>query len=373
MSTREQTRVRWIVACITITSILALATSGCAPGDVAEQEDLPPVPVDAEDHLPDDIYSVKQESQAFFDSVLAERTTLIETVADRRPAIDAYIAGEDGRGARFAADGWVQTQLEDCLLRTRRFAEETLPQTSELMRALDRDQVGLERFKLRFQRFDDAWVDTNRCWLDVWADSTFDAWLPRHAAQLDSVADEAQARRVSAAAARRAEAERQRAQRIAEQEERNRRADSIFQVNQAERAARQAERAAQAKERAAEADRHRKRQACLNRQRARFQVRRNARTDVWQLVEYDYVEGRAASGRQTWSLGGEPRVLINLRDDGALAELGPDAPAWVDATGWTRLGSRPISTMRGKSALTARALEQWRAVHGASCEPETDR
>lgn len=202
--TREKERAAWLATVIAATAIWTFA--GCAEAEPDQPDDLPPLPVDAEDHLPDDIYSVKQEYQAHFDSVLLERATLLKRVLDGKPALDAYAEGEDARGNRFAADGFVVTQIEECRLRLGRFADETLPETEELLIALDRDQVGLARFKLRFTRFDDAWVRMNDCWSTLWADSTFEAWRHRHDAQADSMRAEeaarADARRKRAAADR---------------------------------------------------------------------------------------------------------------------------------------------------------------------------
>lgn len=283
-----------------------LVATGCGQGDSTErdQDDPEPLPVDAEDHLPDDIYSVKQRYQAFFDSVMAERLSLLATVGDRRQAIDAYVKGEDARGIRFAGDGVVQTALEDCLRRSDRFADETIPEAEELMQALDREHVGIERFKLRFQRFDAAWVVMNDCWRDVWADPTFDAWLLRHAAQGDSLAEEERQRRL--AAARRAEAARLAA--------------------------------------AAEAARDRAFNECVTLRRSG--LRRAGFAPRWKIMD------------------GDKTLMVFVRKltrNAAIWELdswADDLPEWVDLEFWKRL---PIA-VAGSRAISEHLYDQWR--HG---------
>lgn len=148
------------------------------------------------DELPEDIYSVTKRVEAHYDSVSTERETLSEIVRDAAPAIRAYRAGRDARGNRFAANGIVQDLLNQCLDRTTKMVEETLPETLDLIQALDEGKVGIDRFNLLFAQFDADWQAENDCWRGVFADSAFDAWLPRYNAQADTVAREAaQARR----------------------------------------------------------------------------------------------------------------------------------------------------------------------------------
>lgn len=189
----------------TITIIaLALAFAACQPQPVTE------------DDLPEDIYSVMQVTQAHYDSVLVERATLTEIVVATRSAVGGYLNAVDARGNVFSANGVIQDALQACMDATARLPE-VLEETQELLIALDKGQVGLERFKLRFAAFDEAWQAENDCWRGVFADPLFDGWRVRWAAQADSVSMEAaQARR----AARAARAARARAQVVAAERER---------------------------------------------------------------------------------------------------------------------------------------------------------
>ena len=169
-----------------------------------------------EDDLPEDIYSVQQTYQAHYDSVLEERETLLETVLAGAPSTRAYREAKDARGKSFAADGVVQDHIERCLDLNQRMSDETIPETIELLVALNDGRVGIERFKLRFAKFDGDWIDSNDCWRSLWEDPTFAAWRVRHKAQADSVSREETARRMAEDARRRAELERLRSQRAFE-------------------------------------------------------------------------------------------------------------------------------------------------------------
>lgn len=277
-------------------AVLAMGLAACGGGDAAEQTDAPTLPVDAEDHLPDDIYSVRQRAEAWLDSVSVERTTLLKTVAAGRGAMDAYVAGEDARGNRFAADGTVVDLIEECTLLTEQFVAETLPETEELLIALDRDQVGLERFSLRFQRFDNAWIAVNDCWKGLWADETFNAWRARFTAQRDTVVAEDAARRAAAARRRRAQA-----------------------------AAEQA------------------RQECIADRDSGFRVQRVGDN----IVGFDVMDGdnivvkfRRARNTATWKFAG----------------FGPGAPDWIDKAAWEARTFRSSQRATGRHAPLASIL-----------------
>ena len=195
---RRKVRTAWVLGLLVLTAGVA-ALGGCG-----EAEADPPV---TEDELPEDIYSVQQTYQAHYDSVMLERETLLETVLAGTRATRAYRDAKDARGASFAADGVVQDHIERCVDLTGRMEDETIPETIELLLALNDGRVGIERFKLRFARFDGDWVETNDCWRGLWADATFAAWRARWAAQTDSMSREETARRVAAEAARRRVAE----------------------------------------------------------------------------------------------------------------------------------------------------------------------
>lgn len=163
-----------------------------------------PQPV-TEDELPDDIYSVMQDAQAHYDSVLAERLTLTTLVASEAPAIGGYLEATDARGNAFSANGVVQDVLQGCMDRSADLPE-VLDETNELLVALDKGHVGLARFKLRFADFDAAWQAENDCWREVWENVTFANWRARWAAQRDSMAVETEAARKRRAAEARARA-----------------------------------------------------------------------------------------------------------------------------------------------------------------------
>ena len=139
--------------------------------------------------MPEDIYTVKQQYQAHYDSVMDERTSLLEVVEDGALAARAYLDAEDAYGDPFAADGLVQTQIEMCHDLVERMQDETVPETQELLQALDKGQVVIKRFKRLFKQFDADWIEMNDCWRDLWADPTFDAWLARYSEQEECIAE----------------------------------------------------------------------------------------------------------------------------------------------------------------------------------------
>ena len=310
--------------------------------------------------MPEDIYSVQQTYQAHYDSVLAERGTLMETVADGAPALRAYLDAKDARGGSFAADGVIQDQIEECRQLTDRLGDETIPETMELLVALNDGRVGIERFKLRFARFDGEWVATNDCWRELWADPTVAAWRDRWAAQKDSLASEARAR----ARARVARREREAAEEQARFEQWKARNDSMRVVN----ARLQWERAEEARREAA-ARRHRNK--CLNRRRLRIQARATPPWETVELVEYD---------NAALHLAGPPTVMVVFgriesgEDAGKYKYngLGDDAPRWLDRRAW--LDMEPFRRVVGTwgPSLVDKAFEQWKAARGSECDPPGD-
>ena len=145
-----------------------------------------------------------QDAQAHYDSVLVERETLWALVTLSAPAVKGYREGVDALGDRFSPDGVVQDSIRACIDGTAGLVE-VMDETTELLVALDKGQVGLERFKMRFARFDSAWVAENDCWRALWANETFEAWRNRWDAQMDTLA----ARKAERLARARAAAKRQ--------------------------------------------------------------------------------------------------------------------------------------------------------------------
>ena len=68
------------------------------------------------------VWSVQQEYREHLDSVLTERETLMQIVADNGDAIAGYIKGEDLLGNGFSRDSVVADQLEACRARVLAFA-----------------------------------------------------------------------------------------------------------------------------------------------------------------------------------------------------------------------------------------------------------
>lgn len=317
----------WTLIWLPIALICVVALAGCANDDADQGDNPQPAAVAAEDHLPDDVYSVKQRAQAHFEAVMDERLTLLNIVQVNADALNAYMNGVDARGARFAADGLVQTQIEDCRAKTDYFADTTLPEAQELLVALDRGQVGLERFKLRFyDRFDPRWANMNDCWAALWEDPTFDPWRARFHAQADSIAEEA---RMAAEERRRAEEARRAA------------AAREFREAEAER------RAADARERAF--------RRCQAQRDAGFRAKRVIQDGVVNVRLFD---GEHAVG--TWA---RPS---NAGHTWKLARFDRDVADWVDRVFWTAF------TFDGGGRKYGAAVEalgvQWRTAGSPGCE-----
>ena len=367
---RRKARASRLTGLIGLVAATSLAASGCGSAEAD-----PPL---SEDDLPEDIYSVQQTYQAHYDSVLAERGTLMETVAAGAPALRAYLDAKDARGGSFAADGVIQDHIEECRQLTDRLGDETIPETTELLVALNDGRVGIERFKLRFARFDGEWVATNDCWRELWADPTVAAWRDRWAAQKDSLASEARARARARERARVARMEREAAEEQARFERWKARNDSMESARVArmereaaeeqarferEKARNDSIRVVNARRAEEEGRRAYLRNKCLSDRQRRIQIR----APEWETVELvEYIEYDNVAQR----LVGPPTVMVVFgriesgEDAGKYryTGFGDDAPRWLDRRAWLDMEPFRREDPQWTARLLNKAVEQWKAA-----------
>ena len=126
------------------------------------------------------VWSVQQEYREHLDSVLTERETLMQIVADNGDAIAGYIKGEDLLGNGFSRDSVVADQLEACRAQVLALPD-VWGEMDGLLRALDQGNIGVKEFKAEMATREDQRIAANDCWHDMWVNEKFAAWRERHA------------------------------------------------------------------------------------------------------------------------------------------------------------------------------------------------
>lgn len=157
----------------------------------------------------DDPYTAGRWADSLVDDFTLESSTMLDIVADHGEALRDYGDGVDARGAQVYRMDSTEAKLDACLVDAAWQARQAL-HAHDMREALDRRNIGLERFRAEFADWEAGWRSHIDCWRSLWDDPEFADYRSLHAAQSDSLAAEDRAKyamqarkRAQAAAAKR--------------------------------------------------------------------------------------------------------------------------------------------------------------------------
>lgn len=179
--------------------------------------------------LPDDPYTAGRWADSLVDVFQAESTTMLDIVKEHRDAVLAYKdTGKDARGRQFFRVDSTKAKLTSCWIDLS-WQKVQADHAIDMRLALEKRNIGLERFRILFAEWHQSWQEHIDCWRQAWDDPGFVDFRSLVAAQKDSMANEAAEARAARVAAEEAEDRRRReaweakeAVRLAEEAERNR-------------------------------------------------------------------------------------------------------------------------------------------------------
>ena len=155
--------------------------------------------------LPDDPYTAGRWADSLVADFHLEAMSMLEIVDEHGDALIDYTeTGQDARGNTFYPTDSTKAKLNECRIDLAWQATQA-EHAFKMRMALDRQTIGLERFRLQFSEWDQDWRDHIDCWRQAWDDPDFAAHRKLIAAQNDSIDREEQGRRI--AARRRTEAQ----------------------------------------------------------------------------------------------------------------------------------------------------------------------
>ena len=159
--------------------------------------------------LPDDPYTAGRWADSITADFKLESSSMLDIVTEHMDAAHSYReSGLDARGRTFHRVDSTTAKLDQCFIDIG-WQQQQVKHAVDMRLALDKQNIGLQRFRTQFAEWHQGWQDHISCWREVWDNPDFADHRDLIKAQQDSIQADRRALAEERAEANRRHRERQ--------------------------------------------------------------------------------------------------------------------------------------------------------------------